>query len=243
MKQTWILRMRRWVLGLALCASAGAVPGADEQPAVSFAGTWRWTFTMPDGTTVKPRLKLKQAGEKLTGKSSLRTGSETEISEGRVEGEVIRFQVVRDNFGEPVVTKYTGRLTGKTITGKVESNWNGEVQTYDWVAERAHEGAEGTWKWSIPFGDRKIDSRVTLKQDGEKLTGKMPGFRGSPEIEVKHGKFKDGEVSFEVEFGRDETKFVSKYRGKQDGDTIKGTIESNFGGSERTIDWHATRGD
>ena len=241
MKPTRTLPTLPWAIGLIVVALAGLAPAADEKPAVSFAGTWRWTFTMPDGTTVKPKLKLKQDGGKLTGRSSLRTGSETEISEGKVEGETIRFQVVRDNFGEKIVTNYAGRLTGKTITGKIESNWNGETQTYDWVAERAHEGAEGTWKWSIPFGDRKVDSRVTLKQEGEKLTGKMPVFRR--DVEIKHGKIKDGEVYFEVEFGREEEKFLSKYRGKQDGDTIKGTIESNFGGRDVTLDWHATRGD
>jgi hypothetical protein len=48
-------------------------------------------------------------------------------------------------------------------------------------------------------------------------------------------------VSFTVTRERDGNKFVSKYSGKLEGDTIKGKIETERGGQTRSVDWVAKR--
>jgi hypothetical protein len=60
---------------------------------------------------------------------------------------------------------------------------------------------------------------------------------------VSNGSITNNEVYFEIERTFGETKSVTKYRGKQNGDTINGTMESEFDGEERVIDWEATRED
>ena len=99
----------------------------------------------------------------------------------------------------------------------------------------------GTWKWETTFKDQKREQTLKLKLEGDKLTGTMPGRKDGQETKIEDGKFKDGEVSFTVTRERGDQKFVTKYKGKLTGDTIKGTIESSFGDKDQKRDWEAKR--
>jgi len=208
-------------------------------------GTWQWDFTMPDGGKVSPRVKFKTKDDELTGVSRFRPGSEAPLTNIALKGDRVSFDVVREYEGEKVVTHYSGRLNGDTIKGKITAKSNGEEQSYDWVAARAN-GVDGAWTVTVDFGtDRPFESRLTLKQEGEKLSGKLRGFRSDSDIH--HGRLKDGKISFEVErpgFGGGE-KSTNRYHGKVSGDTMTGKVEMNrFGGEGRqTNDWDAVRAD
>jgi hypothetical protein len=233
-------------LALLLCPfhqpAHAAETSGKTTPAID--GTWRWTFTMPDGTTSRPKLILATENGKLTGTTSFRPGTETSITNAILRGDELSFQVIRKREDQEIITTYTGKWSGKSIKGKVESNWAGDKQSYDWEAQRAHEGAEGTWKWPVTFRGRKLDARVDLEQDDDILTGTMPVFgRGRSKIEIKNGSIINGEIYFEVERGPAENKIVTKYTGKQTGDKIKGTIETTVDGEERKSDWEAKRVD
>ena len=97
----------------------------------------------------------------------------------------------------------------------------------------------GNWKWTFNRNGEDIEIGMTLKADGEKLSGTVG--REDRKADIKDGTFKDGEVSFNVVRERDGQAFTSKYKGKLDGDTIKGTIEFEFGGETRNFDWEAKR--
>src|SRR5207247_4985971 len=120
-------------------------------------------------------------------------------------------------------------------------NWTGEEQSYDWEARRVT-GAVGTWKWSSSFGGGgggggfRSESRLTLKQEGDKLTGKISGGRGG-DTDIKRGKFKNSEISFEVEREREGETLISRYYGKVSGNKIMGKMELNFFGQPRTNVW------
>src|SRR5574341_897111 len=64
---------------------------ADRNATNTATGTWKWKFTMPDGTTVEPRVKLQQSGEKLTGTTRFREGFDAAISDGKISGEEVSF--------------------------------------------------------------------------------------------------------------------------------------------------------
>jgi hypothetical protein len=99
----------------------------------------------------------------------------------------------------------------------------------------------GLWKYTIMFGDQSREVMLTLKLEGDKLTGTVPG-RNNTENPIEEGTFKDGMVSFKVTRTRNDQKFTTKYSGKLEGDTIKGTIESpGRDGQLRTREWTATR--
>lgn len=232
------IRLGSVILALVLASAWAAEPPAP----IDFTGTWHWTFTMPDGTEVAPKIKLKQEGGTVTGISSLRSGTDTSITNGIVTGNEVRFEVVRRQHGLTVTTRYTGKLDGKFVRGRVESDWTGQAQSYPWEARR-YSGIEGTWKWTNLFGGRAFESRVTLQLDGEKLTGSSPSREGRPN-EIKNASFKDNEVYFEVERGRGEFKFLAKHQGTLEGDTIIGDIFSTgFDGEPRTNVWEAFRVD
>lgn len=98
----------------------------------------------------------------------------------------------------------------------------------------------GTWKWSVTFNDQTRDMTLKLKLEGDKLTGNMLG-RNNQEIAIEDASFKDGEVAFSVTRERNGQKNTTKYKGKLDGDTIKGKSEMNRNGQDQSRDWTAKR--
>lgn len=98
----------------------------------------------------------------------------------------------------------------------------------------------GTWKWSVTFNNQTFEPTLKLKLDGDKLSGTMSG-RNNQETAIDDAKFKDGEVSFSVTRERDGQKRTTKYKGKLDGDTIKGKSERERNGQNMETDWEAKR--
>jgi hypothetical protein len=99
----------------------------------------------------------------------------------------------------------------------------------------------GTWKWTMitPNGDIESTAKLELK-DGQ-LTGTYSNSYGDSTISA--GTFQDDAIAFSVERDFGGNKFVLKYAGKLDGDTIKGKINApGFdGAAARTLDWNAKR--
>ena len=211
---------------------------AEEARRSPLEGTWLWNFTNSDGGHLTPKAKFKMKEGELTGTSRFRSGSETPLTNIVFQDGEVSFDVIRDYLGEKVATHYSGKLNGTSIKGTITSRSTGE--NYDWDARRVS-GIEGLWKWTVTFGERTFDSRVALKLEGTKLTGKFATNRG--EVDIHRGTFKDNHVHFEVERrGFDGEKTTNVYRGKLEGDKITGTYTSTFGG-RRTNDWNAVRAD
>ena len=101
-------------------------------------------------------------------------------------------------------------------------------------------GVAGKWKWSFERNGQKVETTLTLKQDGEKLTGTVTG-RDNTETAIEDAKIKDDEVSFKVTRERNGQKFTMAYKGKVSEDTIKGTIETERDGQKNSRDWEAKR--
>src|SRR5689334_1810117 len=85
-----------------------------------------------------------------------------------------------------------------------------------WAAD-----ATGKWTWTRNFNGNEVTQTLELKQDGEKLTGTISG-RNNQKTEIKDGKIKENEISFNVVRERNGQEFKMVYKGKIDGDTIKG---------------------
>jgi len=205
-------------------------------------GTWRWSFTMPDGSTVEPRVKLKQEGEMLTGTTRFRDGADIAISQGKVEGNEISFLVKRERNGQKVTTLYKGIRSGDRIKGTIETDWSGEKQSYPWQARRSSRDPAGTWGWKL--ANRRGETNqfmLELKHEGEKLTGTFTAF--GVDTEIEDGQFKGGEVSFTVARETGDDVIVSAYRGKIAADVIHGRVFITGGERDRLIEWQAKRAD
>jgi hypothetical protein len=100
---------------------------------------------------------------------------------------------------------------------------------------------DGTWKWIFAMPDgTKVEPKLKLKMEEGKLTGTST-FRPGNETPISEGQFKNGAVSFQVVRQRDGQTVIAKYRGQLHGDTIKGTIESDWTGETQTYVWEAKR--
>lgn len=110
--------------------------------AADATGTWSWTRPGRNGGEgMKMTLKLKVDGEKLTGAVTMpgRQGGdpvETAISDGKVKGDEISFNVVREFNNNKFTTKYSGKVSGDAIKGKTEMERNGQATSRDWEAKR-----------------------------------------------------------------------------------------------------------
>jgi hypothetical protein len=90
----------------------------------------------------------------------------------------------------------------------------------------------GKWTYEAPGrgGNPGRPTTITLKQDGMKLTGSVPGGGGRggggggtppPDIEITNGKVDGNNVSFEVKRSMGGNDVVIKYEGTLDGDSLK----------------------
>jgi hypothetical protein len=117
-------------LSLAVALNANA-----EDKKIDLTGTWKSSFTNQDGQVRESSFKLKAEGDKLTGTVSGRN-NDSAIEEGKIKGDEVSFQVTREFNGNKMVIKYTGKVSGDTITGKSESERDGQARTRDWIAKR-----------------------------------------------------------------------------------------------------------
>jgi hypothetical protein len=105
-----------------------------------------------------------------------------------------------------------------------------------WAAD-----ATGKWTWNQRGqGGNEVMNTLDLKQDGEKLTGTIT--RMETKTEIMEGKIdKENNLSFVVVREFNGQPFKILYKGKLEGDAIKGNIVLTIQGQERMIEWTANR--
>jgi hypothetical protein len=109
------------------------------------------------------------------------------------------------------------------------------------LAEVAGQDVTGTWMFFV--GPRPPDGRLgtlQLKQDGDKLTGKVT-LPGGMSTEIQDGKVTETGISFFIQPGANGPKIY--HTGAVVGDTIKGKTEFEppGGGRRPHFDWEAQR--
>lgn len=99
----------------------------------------------------------------------------------------------------------------------------------------------GIWKWTTQSPNGGISTTLKLESKDGKLTGAYSNQFGDATISAV--SFEGDILAFEVVRDLGGNKFVVKYRGKLEGDTIKGTLEAAGpdGGEAMKLDWNATR--
>jgi|GEM_PF-3040025 hypothetical protein len=101
----------------------------------------------------------------------------------------------------------------------------------------------GTWKWSETREDNVVvESSLELKYMDGKLSGTMT-LPSKKKIEIEDASFKDDEVKFTIkQEGAAKRTVTAKFKGKLDGDAIKGSYESDTRiPRDRTGTWEPKR--
>jgi hypothetical protein len=122
-------------LVLVFVAAAAQASAADKPDPT---GTWKWTMAFGQNRGNREvTLKLKLDAGKLTGALLGRDNKENPIQDGTYKDGDLAFKVVRERNGNKMTQKFTGKLSGDTIKGKIEFDRNGQTQSRDWEAKRA----------------------------------------------------------------------------------------------------------
>ena len=135
------------------------------------AGTWWWSVSMPKGER-RYTLRLRQRFQKISG-TVVTDGAETSISEAQLNGDQIRFTVVREIQGQKVTMRFSGRVNGDTVRGSADIQGGPFAGKRDWVAKRDPVNLSGTWRWQ--GGALRIERR-----NGQWVATLLQGNRSQP---------------------------------------------------------------
>jgi len=118
------------VLAAALVSSSLPLQAADA----AVAGKWTAQVPGRDGQTRDVTFNFKTAGDKLTGTMSGRQG-DVEISDGKVKGDEVSFDVTMNMQGNTMKMTYKGKVAGDEI--KFTRHREGSDRASEFVAHRA----------------------------------------------------------------------------------------------------------
>jgi acetyl esterase/lipase len=189
---------------------SGGLRGEDIKSAkVDVTGTWKAEVEV-GGQTGTPLFTFEQNGNKVTGSYKGLFG-ELKLT-GKIAGDKIEFEFSTD---QGKVT-YTGTIAKDALQG--EANY-GDIVTGSWTAKRepARVDVTGTWKTKVEVAGQTGEPVFTLKQDGDKITGRYAGSFGEEDVTGKITGDK-----FEFEFILDQGTVT--YSGTIDGDSLKGEV-------------------
>ena len=98
----------------------------------------------------------------------------------------------------------------------------------------------GTWKCEYKIGDMKRTLELTIKKDGDKLTGTM-NWPDQKDEKLKNVKLKDGTLTFSNVRKFMDKEFPLDYTLKIDGDKLKGKAAAMFMGNKQEFDIEGKR--
>jgi len=106
------ISMKKILFALALCAMMTVMAAAAD-----LTGTWVVKQPGRDGQMTDRTYTFKVDGKTLTGTAPGRQGADIAIKDGKVDGDSFEFSVERPGRdGQTMTTKYTGKISGDTIT-------------------------------------------------------------------------------------------------------------------------------
>ncbi|HEY4231988.1 MAG TPA: hypothetical protein VGM76_01050 [Lacipirellulaceae bacterium] len=224
---------------LAGLAWAEATSESGQAKAVDPSGTWKWDTTFNDNKA-EFTLKLKWDGKQLTGKYTAFDNT-TDVDEGKLDKDQLSFISHREFNGNKFDVHFNGKVEADDINGKISLDFGQGPQEFDWHAKRSVdvEDVLGLWELRLETPNGVIEPHITITKDEKGLHGAYVSPFG--ERDAKNVEFKDGQLSWEISGDRDGNSFKAVYRGKPQGDTIKGTNEFDFGGNTGTADFTGKR--
>lgn len=121
-------------LGVVAFGLVGTVQAADP---VTGTWTWKMTFGQNNDQTREVSLKLKLDGDKVTGSMPGRNNTETAIENGTFKDGTVSFSITRERNNMKFTSKYSGKIDGDTLKGKIESERDGKTNSRDWEAKKS----------------------------------------------------------------------------------------------------------
>ena len=201
-----------------------AANGTRKKPKLPVLGQWDIKFNVMD-RDINAKLIVSQAQDgKLEGKWTEEMGEHT-ISNIKFEGDKLTF--VRQSKVEDFEFEntYEGTVKGDELTGMLK----GEMGEWQANGKRFGTTLIGDWELTVTSDWGTRPGMMKIYSD---LTGRYEFFGG--EIPMKDLKFEGDQVTFYIEFGPPDQAFKMEFKGKLEGKTLKGQMESDRGTNEIT---------
>jgi hypothetical protein len=181
-------------------------------------------------------LTLKKDGDKLSGTIA---GPQGEVAvEGTQKDNAVAVNFSVQTPNGPFAIVMNGKQEGDAIAGTMDFGGQGQAE---WTGKRrggaaAPAGAaaapagqgdkpadvSGAWAMQVDIGGNVVTPGVTLKQDGEKLTGTYSSqMLGEQPLT---GTIKGNDITFGFQASFDGNAVKVTYTGKVDKDTMKGSV-------------------
>jgi hypothetical protein len=195
-----------------------------RKPMPAIVGVWNLSYSVGDRDMTATLTISQKPDGALDAKWASQMG-ETVISNVKGQDNKITFdRTVKFNDQEFTMT-FEGTAQGDKLTGVSKSDM-GEVPVTG-----TRFGADLIGKWELTtvsdFGTRTI--MMTINPD---LSGRYESFGG--ETPMKNVKFENGQLTFDLETGWGDRTFNMDFKGKVDGKTLKGEMNSDRGTTEIT---------
>ncbi len=237
------------VLGPALFCAVAAL--AYAQASANVGGEWDMTINSPQGSN-KVLLKLKLEGDKLSGTVKNARG-EAPLTSAAIKGDEVTLVMTIQFQGGDMVITYTGKVEKDSMKG--DADFGGLAQG-DWSAVRHVETAApatsaapatpaapaapvnltGVWNFTVESPNGTGTPVITLKQEGENLTGTYKGQLGEAPLT---GTVKGSDATFKFKVNVQGQELEITFNGMIDGkDSMKG--KAQFGGFGE-VTWKASR--
>ena len=208
-------------------------------------GTWNLEIQTDDGQTLKAAVKLN-GEEKLGGTFVGVDGTEVKLDEAAVKDGELAFKVTVDFQGSELVAKFKLKVAEDGSKGSVDYDLGGQTGTLDVIGKRPAAGdakLAGTWNVEVVTDDgQTLKSSVKLETDGDKVSGVFVAPDGK-EVKLEDTKLSGNDLQFKINVDFEGTALVATFKGKVDGDTVKGQVDYDLSGQTGTLDFTAKKAD
>ena len=207
-------------------------------------GTWNLDIQTDDGQSLKAAVKLKNDDGKIGGTFVGVDGTEAKLDEAAVKDGELAFKVTVDFQGSELVAKFKLKAADGGAKGTVDYDLGGQTGTLDVVAKRPGGGdakVAGKWDVEVATDDgQTLKSSVKIATEGDKVSGTMTTPDGK-EVKIEDAKLAGDELSFKINVDFEGSALIAKFKGKIDGDKIKGQVDYDLGGQAGTLDFSAKK--
>jgi hypothetical protein len=166
------------------------------------SGTYEATVKTPDAREIKVTLELKNEGGKISGRA-IHDNKPVEITEGKLENGTLTLNFDK---GRKIIAKVDGeKLVGEATDGPEKVAVEFKKVTPAAAAAPATpasapapaDNLNGNWEAVADANGQPFPFALTLKVDGETVTGSSSSQLG--EAQIKSGTWKGGKLAFELE--------------------------------------------
>jgi small nuclear ribonucleoprotein (snRNP)-like protein len=208
-------------------------------------GTWRLKISASDGEH-EAILVLSQDGDRLKGTYES-DGEEHPAKDISLKEGELRFRVDSKRDDQALTLKYKGRLQGEALRGDVEYEYQGNTGSFDFEGKRAAEAGDigpdtvVTWNLNFTTLDGLVHEPVlVLAKGGDRLKGTLNSLAGK-NLVAQDVSLKDGELSFRVTGEHEGAPYTLTFKGKPQGESIRGETTYEAQGNTGTFEFEGKR--